>query len=61
MFTRSKTELTLFYDGSCPICKKEVAWLKRLNTAQKLSLQDINVTNFNADQYNLSHKELHAG
>jgi predicted DCC family thiol-disulfide oxidoreductase YuxK len=64
MQTGSKAELTLLYDGLCPICRKEVAWLKRLNTAKKLAFQDINATDFNAAQYGISYEllmaEIHA-
>ncbi len=54
------TEITLLYDGLCPICQKEVAWLKRLNTAEKIAFQDIHALNFNAAQYGLSHQQLMA-
>lgn len=64
MQTGSKVELTLLYDGLCPICRKEAAWLKRLNTAKKLAFQDINTTDFNAAQYGISYEllmaEIHA-
>lgn len=60
MQTGSRVELTLLYDGACPICQKEVAWLKRLNTAQKIAFQDINASDFYAEQQGLSHKELMA-
>ncbi len=64
MQTALKTELTLLYDGLCPICTKEVAWLKRLNTAQKIAFQDINAADFNAAHYGVSYEllmaEIHA-
>lgn len=64
MQTGSRTELTLLYDGLCPICRKEVAWLKRLNSEQKIAFQDINAADFNASQYGISHQllmaEIHA-
>ena len=53
-------EFTLFYDGDCPICQKEVAWLSRLNSKQRLGLQDINATDFIAENYGKSHAELMA-
>jgi len=41
-----------------------VAWLKRLNRAQKISFQDINAADFNAAQYGVSYEmllaEIHA-
>lgn len=40
---------------SYSICRKEVAWLTRLNTTQKIAFQDINATDFNAEHYGTSH------
>lgn len=60
MTAPSKTELTLLYDGLCPICNKEVAWLQRLNSAQKVAFQDINAADFNAAQYGVSYEQLMA-
>jgi predicted DCC family thiol-disulfide oxidoreductase YuxK len=31
---------TLFYDGSCPLCSKEIRWLKKM-TANRLQFADI--------------------
>ena len=31
-----KIEFTLLYDGLCPLCSKEVAWLYRRNKQEKL-------------------------
>ncbi|WP_417552585.1 thiol-disulfide oxidoreductase DCC family protein [Marinomonas fungiae] len=33
--------VTLFYDGHCPLCMKEIALLQRYNTEQRLKLVDI--------------------
>jgi len=38
--------LTIFHDGSCPLCSKEIDQLKALNTADKLSFQDIQAQDF---------------
>ncbi len=55
-----QADFTLFYDGACPICRREVNWLKRLNKQQKLVFQDINAANFKPEQFQLSHAELMA-
>lgn len=53
-------EFTLLYDGNCPICQKEVAWLRSRNKQGKLALQDINATDFNPGDYGKDHAELMA-
>ena len=53
-------EFTLLYDGLCPICQKEVAWLSRWNKNRRLALQDINATDFQPEQFGKTHEELMA-
>lgn len=38
--------VTLFYDGHCPLCMKEISVLQRYNTAQQLTLVDIHSDEF---------------
>ncbi|PJE79213.1 hypothetical protein CI610_01832 [invertebrate metagenome] len=38
--------VTLFYDGSCPLCMKEVHWLQSRNQHHRLLLEDITSENF---------------
>lgn len=56
----SKHEFTLLYDGRCPICRKEVAWLRSRNQQNKLGLQDIHAEDFNPAHYDKSLDELMA-
>ena len=42
--------LTIFYDGYCPLCVKEMRHLKKLDESQKLTLVDVNEEDF-ASQY----------
>jgi predicted DCC family thiol-disulfide oxidoreductase YuxK len=37
----SKAELTLYYDGNCPLCRANTARLKRWDRAHKLAYVDI--------------------
>lgn len=53
-------ELTLLYDGYCPICQKEVSWLRWKNRRGKLGFQDIHASDFNPDLYGKTHAELMA-
>ena len=43
------TKDTLFYDGQCPLCSKEISWLQKHQSGQ-LALQDIHTcTNSSTD------------
>jgi predicted DCC family thiol-disulfide oxidoreductase YuxK len=35
--------LTVFYDGACPICAREMALMKRLDRTQRLTLLDFSL------------------
>lgn len=37
---------TIFYDGLCPLCDKEMSQLKKYNTAQQLQFVDITQDDF---------------
>ena len=41
-------ELTIFYDGGCPLCLAEMKHLMKLDRKNKLELVDINQENFQA-------------
>ncbi len=60
MHSPNPAQLTVFYDGRCPFCQKEVAWLQTLNTAKKIAFLDINAVEFNAAQYGLGYQQLMA-
>ena len=40
------TELTIFFDGGCPLCVSEMRHLARIDTAEKIDLQDIHAEGF---------------
>ncbi|WP_196221198.1 thiol-disulfide oxidoreductase DCC family protein [Sansalvadorimonas verongulae] len=48
MFKREDVRfpVTLFYDGGCPICMREINWLNRKDTRRRLRLVDINQEGF---------------
>jgi predicted DCC family thiol-disulfide oxidoreductase YuxK len=60
MMITPKPEFTLLYDGDCPICQKEVAWLKWKNKQGHLGFQDIQAEAFDADHYGKTHDILMA-
>lgn len=51
-------QFTLFYDGLCPICQAEVAWLRRCNRQGRLILQDINAPDFQAEAYGKTYADM---
>ncbi|MCK9608584.1 MAG: DUF393 domain-containing protein [Methylomonas sp.] len=56
----NQPEFTLLYDGNCPICRKEVAWLRWKNTRHKLCFQDIHAADFDAARFDKTLTELMA-
>lgn len=58
--TRSRQEFVFLYDGDCPICQKEVAWLRWKNKQGRLGFQDINAEDFDASMFGKTHDDLMA-
>lgn len=56
----NEIEFTLLYDGLCPICRREVAWLFVKNKFGRLGFQDINDTDFDPALYGKTLDELMA-
>lgn len=56
----NQPEFTLLYDGRCPICQKEVAWLRWKNTRHRLGFQDIHAEDFDAARFGKTLTELMA-
>ncbi len=54
----TRADFILFYDGLCPICRREVAWLRRRNQNAKLGFVDINAAEFKAEVYGKTMSEL---
>jgi predicted DCC family thiol-disulfide oxidoreductase YuxK len=47
-------ELTLYYDGQCPLCVAEVAFLQSRNAQGQLAFVDVTQTDFEAAGHNIS-------
>lgn len=41
-------DLTLFFDGTCPLCVNEINHLKRLDRDQRIAFEDIHAEDFTA-------------
>ena len=42
------TELTVFYDGGCPLCKIEIDHLRKCNNESRVSFEDIGHPSFSS-------------
>ncbi|QWD87411.1 DUF393 domain-containing protein [Polynucleobacter paludilacus] len=47
-------KLTLFYDGTCPLCQAEILFLSKRNQAGLLSFVDINSRQYDPSQVGVS-------
>ena len=45
----ARSPVTLFHDGHCPLCQREVAWLARHPRRDRVALVDIQAEGFNAE------------
>ncbi|CAH1043850.1 thiol-disulfide oxidoreductase DCC family protein [Halomonas sp. TD01] len=45
---RAKPPVTLYHDGHCPFCRVEVAWLAKHRHQERVTLVDIQSSDFNA-------------
>lgn len=53
-------EFTLLYDHECPMCRREVEWLRRRDRHQRFAAIDISAPDFDAGRYGLSRERVHA-
>ena len=50
--------LTLYHDGDCPLCAREIAWLKRRARPDRLQLSDIRAADFDPEAIDRSLAQL---
>ena len=51
-------KLTIFFDGGCPLCKREVDFLQSKNQKGALSFIDINTSDFSSDlKFGITYKQ----
>lgn len=48
---QSNWELEVFFDGDCPLCRREIAWMKGRDRAGKVRFTDIASPQFSAADY----------
>jgi predicted DCC family thiol-disulfide oxidoreductase YuxK len=51
-------EFKLLYDGQCPMCRREVDWLRQRNRAGRLAFEDISQPGFEPGRYGLTQEEV---
>lgn len=55
---RDDWQIEVFYDGDCPLCRREIAWLRRLDRHHRIRFTDIAAADFTADDYGVSWEAL---
>ncbi len=56
---RNKTyPLTVYFDGDCPICRREIVLMKLLNSKNRLSFVDFSLSSYRPNEHGLSRCDL---
>ena len=50
-------KLTIFFDGKCPLCKREIDFLHSRNHKGQLKFVDINSSDFSFDKFGITYKQ----
>lgn len=50
----SSWKLKLLFDGECPFCQREIAWMSKRNKKGYLAFEDITSPNFDPNAYGLT-------
>lgn len=58
--SQSPVVIEVFFDGECPLCRREIDWLKSKNHSGKVQFIDIAESNFDASKFGKSWDELMA-
>lgn len=53
-------QFEVFYDGDCPLCMREIAWLEKLDKREKIEFTDIQAEGFDPATVGKTHQELMA-
>ncbi len=51
-------KLKLLFDGNCPFCKREIAWMSKRNKKGYLAFEDIASPDFNPACYGITTEEV---
>lgn len=50
--------MQVYFDGACPLCRKEIAWLRRRDRHGKLQMIDISAAEFDGAAVGRSYDQL---
>lgn len=53
-------EVEVFFDGGCPLCRREIALLRRWDRQQRIRFTDIDAADFRAGDFGKTQDELMA-
>ena len=53
-------QVEVFFDGDCPLCRKEIAMLRRLDRRDRIRFTDIAASDFSAAALGTTHEALMA-
>jgi predicted DCC family thiol-disulfide oxidoreductase YuxK len=56
--TEAPWDVKLLFDGQCPLCKREVDMMAKLNRKGRLALEDIAAEGFDASRYGLTFDQV---
>jgi predicted DCC family thiol-disulfide oxidoreductase YuxK len=56
----SNVDIEVFYDGGCPLCRREISMLRRRDHAQRIRFTDIDAPGFSPDSVGRTREELMA-
>ena len=56
----AESQITVYYDGLCPLCVREIRWLRKKNTKGEIHFEDYNQSECEAaSRYGLTRSDLH--
>ena len=58
MSTKQTYQIEAFYDGGCPLCSREITWLRRWDRKQQILFTDIDAADFRCAPLGKSQEEL---
>lgn len=58
MYNKEQWPLTLYYDGDCPLCAREIKLLRRHATPQRLLLVDMSGVEFEAHTFGFTVEQM---
>lgn len=51
-------DIKVLYDGDCPLCKREMAWLMRRDTRRRVAFEDIASSGFDPTRFGRTQRDV---